>query len=175
MADGSYVRFQGTVRNARGAFPGIFVLVNGLAAGGELTPEQHRFWRAANDWYDAAYTNPSHVDPSVYDRTVHPTAVAWFKSSARHLIERVDGYLEILTAHGVGWERLSSTDPGHVIYEDAVQVVVVPRSAATGTAGTGRALGAGAGGPRPTDPKRSAAPRTAGTETADAEAASARR
>ncbi|MFE6775584.1 hypothetical protein [Streptomyces sp. NPDC057702] len=123
-----YLRFQGTKRNERGAFPGVFVLVNGLAREGRLTVEQERFRRAANDWYDAAYTNPSHVDPSVYDRERHPTAVAWFKGSARHLIERVDGYLEILTAHGVDWVRLSSADPGRVLYEDAVQIVVVPHA-----------------------------------------------
>ncbi|WP_217196818.1 hypothetical protein [Streptomyces buecherae] len=135
MWDGRYVRFQGTTRNERGAYPGIFVLVNGLAREGRLTAEQERFRRTSNAWYDAAYTNPSHVDPSVYDRERHPTAVAWFESSARHLIERADGYLEILTAHGVEWVRLSSTDPGRVLYEDAVQIVVVPHaSAAPGSA-----------------------------------------
>ncbi|WEV28882.1 hypothetical protein OYE22_29625 [Streptomyces sp. 71268] len=130
MSDGRYVRFQGTARNERGAYPGVFVLVNGLAREGRLTAEQERFRRTSNAWYDAAYTNPSHVDTSVYDRERHPTAVAWFRSSARHLIERVDGYLEILTAHGVGWVRLSSTDPGRVLYEDAVQIVVVPHAPA---------------------------------------------
>ncbi|MFT2016660.1 hypothetical protein ACMA1D_12565 [Streptomyces sp. 796.1] len=132
--DGPFVRFQGTVRNARGAFPGIFVLVNGLAREGKLTAEQERFRRRTNDWYDAAYPNPAHVDPSVYDRELHPTAVAWFRGSARHLIGRVDGYLRILTAHGIGWERLTSADPGRVIYADAVQVVVVPPRAAAGRA-----------------------------------------
>ncbi|MBB5936618.1 hypothetical protein [Streptomyces zagrosensis] len=129
MDDGPYLRFQGTARNERGAFPGIFVLVNGLAREGKLTAEQERFRRLNNDWYDAAYTNPSHVDPSIYDRELHPTAVAWFKSSAEHLTGRVGGYLDILTAHGIDWVRLSSSDPGRVLYEDAVQIVVVPHEA----------------------------------------------
>ena len=125
----AYVRFQGTERHERGFFPGVFMLVNRLARDGPLTPAQERFRRAANDWYDAAYTTPSHVDPTVYDREVNPGAVAWFKvDAARHLVERVDGYLEILTAHGVGWERVESTDPGRVVYEDEHQVVVVPRA-----------------------------------------------
>lgn len=42
--------------------------------------------------------------------------------------ERVEGYLEILAAHLVACERVESTDPGRVIYEDADQVVVVPHS-----------------------------------------------
>lgn len=125
-AEGPYVRFRGTVPNARGALPGIFVLVNGLARDGRLTPGQERFRRQNNAWYDAHYTNPAHVDPLVYDRETHPRAVAWFKASARHLLERVGGYLDILDAHAVAWERVCSADPGRVLYEDADQVVVVP-------------------------------------------------
>lgn len=101
MEQTSFVRFQGVVRHPRGHFPGVFVLANELAAQGRLTDEQYRFWRAGNDWYDANYPNPTHVDPAVYDPRLHPGAVAWFKASARHLIERVDGYLELLAAHGV--------------------------------------------------------------------------
>ncbi|NEB84718.1 hypothetical protein G3I43_11115 [Streptomyces anulatus] len=122
-----YVRFQSTERSPRGHFPGIFALANGLAREGRLTEEQHRFWRAANDWYDAAYTDPSQVDPSVYDPGVNPGAVAWFKGTATRLLDRVPGYLTLLAAHGVPYERLESADPGRVVYEDEHQVVVVPR------------------------------------------------
>ncbi|MBT2506563.1 hypothetical protein J7I98_11775 [Streptomyces sp. ISL-98] len=122
----AYVRFQGTVRSPRGHFPGVFALVNNLAREGKLTAEQERFRRAGNDWYDAAYTDPSTVDPSVYDDRVNPGAVAWFKPTAVGLIARVGGYLEILAAHGVDCRLLRSADPGRVVYEDAHQVVVVP-------------------------------------------------
>lgn len=123
----TYVRFQSTERNQRGIFTGIFGLANGLAREGRLTAEQHRFWRAANDWYDAAYTDPSRVDPAVYDPEVNPGAVAWFKTSATHLLDRVPGYLALLATHGVPYERLESADPGRIVYEDEHQVVVVPR------------------------------------------------
>lgn len=128
MGEASYVRFQGTVRNPRGYLLGVFALVNTLAREGRLTPEQERFRRANNDWYDAAYTNPATVDPTVYDIERNPGAVAWFKSSSHELIARVDGYLEILAVHGVGCERVESADPGDIIYEDADQVVAVPRA-----------------------------------------------
>lgn len=67
------------------------------------------------------------MDPTVYDPAVNPTAAAWFKPTATHLVERVDGYLEILAAHGVECRMVRSADPGHVIYEDDVQVVVTRR------------------------------------------------
>ncbi|MFE5974608.1 hypothetical protein ACFQ64_20915 [Streptomyces sp. NPDC056460] len=120
----TYIRFQGRVRHPRGHFPGVFVLANELAAQGRLTEEQYRFWRSNNDWYDAHYTNPTHVDPDVYDPEVHPGAVAWFKSTAVDLIERVDGYVRLLAAHGVECHRLESSNPGRIIYEDENQIVV---------------------------------------------------
>ncbi|MGW1788082.1 hypothetical protein ACWCO0_27200 [Streptomyces tubercidicus] len=136
-AAASYVRFQGTTRGPRGHFPGVFALANGLAREGKLSDEQYRFWRAGNDWYDANYPNPSHTDPNVYDPDLNPGAVAWFKATARHLIERVDGYLEILAAHEVACERVESTAPGRVVYEDEVQVVVVPWENDVGLPGDG--------------------------------------
>jgi hypothetical protein len=120
-----YVRFQGTARNRHGRFPGVFGLVNGLAGDGRLTEAQETFRRANNAWYDANLANPTSVDPAVYDRDRHPGAAAWFTASAGHLIDRVRGYLEILDAHGIGWQRTESADPGRIGYADADQVVVV--------------------------------------------------
>ncbi|GAA2325148.1 hypothetical protein OKJ48_00755 [Streptomyces kunmingensis] len=145
MGQATYVRFEGTVRHARGHFPGIFVMANELAADGTLSDEQYRFWRSGNDWYDANYTNPTTVDPKVYDPAVHPGAVAWFKASAHHLIERVDGYRALLAAHGVECRRLESSDPGVIVYEDENQIVVVPAEVA----------GADGGSPSDDDAKRS--------------------
>ncbi|WP_340559574.1 hypothetical protein [Streptomyces sp. GSL17-111] len=124
----SFIRFQATTPNHRGVLPGIFVVVNGLARDGRLTAEQEEFRRTTNAWYDAAYTNPTHVEPTVYDHAVNPGAVAWFRASAGHLLARVEGYLAILTAHGVPHVRLESADPGRIVYEDADQVVVVPHT-----------------------------------------------
>jgi hypothetical protein len=118
------VRFQGTVRNEQGAFPGVFGLANRLARAGKLSAEQYRSWRANNDWYDTNYPNPSDIDPLVYDHETHPGAVAWFKSSSTELITRVDGYLDLLAAHGVECRRVDSSDPGKIIYEDTKDQIV---------------------------------------------------
>ncbi|MGD6744845.1 hypothetical protein ACOKM3_23780 [Streptomyces sp. BH106] len=123
-----YVRFQSPHRNRRGHFTGLFGLVNNLARDGLLTAEQESFRRTNNDWYDAAYPDPSTVDPTVYDHEVNPGAAAWFKPSATHLLDRVPGYLEILAAHGVDCHLVRSADPGRVLYEDDVQIVVVPHA-----------------------------------------------
>lgn len=126
MGDLRYVRFQAVEQSPSGIRAGVFGLVNGIWRAGRLTAEQESFRRVNGDWYNAAYTDPSKIDPTVYDRTINPGAAAWFKAEATHLLDRVAGYLAILDAHGVQWHRLESDDPGRVIYEDADQVVVVP-------------------------------------------------
>jgi hypothetical protein len=121
-----FIRFQSPTPGRRGLHGGVFGLANGLAKQGRLSDQEHATWRAGNDWFDAAYPDPATTDPSIYDRAVNPLATAWFKDSAVHLLERVQPYLDLLAAHDVPCVRVTSRDPGRVIYEDDVQVVVVP-------------------------------------------------
>lgn len=127
------IRFQSPTPGKRGVHTGVFGLTNTLGHRGLLTPREHAVWRSGNDWYEAAYPDPSDVDPTIYDAAVNPRATAWFKDTATHLIERVAPYLEILEAHGVECVRVDAADPGRVIYEDHVQVVVVPHDPAAPT------------------------------------------
>lgn len=78
MGPALFVRFQASVPNARGYFPGVFALANGLGRSGRLVDAERRFWQDGNDWYEANLTDPSKVDPSVYDRSLNPGATAWF-------------------------------------------------------------------------------------------------
>jgi hypothetical protein len=124
----TYIRYQSPTPNARGAFTGIFGLVNGLAHGGLLTASEEKFRRTNNDWYDAAYTDPSTVDPTVYDRAINPLAASWFRTTVPdHLLAPLPGYLEILRNHQVPCVEVHSADPGRIIYSDEHQIVVVPR------------------------------------------------
>ena len=70
-----YLRFQSPHRNDRGRFTGVFGLVNNLAREGRLSEEQEAFRRLNNKWYDAAYTDPSTIDPTVYDVTGTTTLI----------------------------------------------------------------------------------------------------
>jgi hypothetical protein len=121
-----FVRYQATQPSARGIYVGIFGLANGLARNGKLSDEDYRWWQNANAWYDAAYPDPSLIDPTVYDPAHNLHAQAWFKTSAVHLLARIPGYLNLLDRYGVRWEELRSPAPGLVLYEDDVQVVVDP-------------------------------------------------
>lgn len=105
---------------------GVFGLVNVLGRHGMLSPVEERFRRENNDWYNAAYPDPTRVGDSAYDQQANPHAAAWFKPAASELISRIHGYLAILDAHQIAWERAQTTDPGRIVYGDAYQVVAVP-------------------------------------------------
>lgn len=121
-----YVRYESDRCDADGLSVGIFGLANRLGRSGTLTPADQKLWRAGNDWYDAAYTDPGTVDPTLWDRTVYPVVACWFKESAGHLLDRVPAYLDLLDRYGVGWVERRSPDPGVVRYSDDVQIVVTP-------------------------------------------------
>ncbi|MET3923133.1 hypothetical protein [Arthrobacter sp. UYEF20] len=121
-----YVRYQSSLPNARGSYPGIFALANGLASTGRLSASDWASWRRANNDYDSAYADPSTVDETIYDRAVNPTAQSWFKCEATHLLDGVAFYTDLLLRYNVGWHVIYSDAPGKILYEDDVQIVVVP-------------------------------------------------
>ncbi len=122
----TYLRYEAD-RASPGKSPtGIFGLANGLARSGRLTPADRTWWRAANDWYDAAYPDPGTVDPTLFDKTVNPVVSCWFRESATHLLAKVPGYLALLDRYGVRWVERRSQDPGVILYADDVQIVVRP-------------------------------------------------
>lgn len=130
MAGGShlgvFIRYQSPEPDHRGRRVGIFGLVNQLGHRGLLTVAEEAWRRENNAWYDATYTNPSDVDPTVYADNL--LAAAWFKPSAKHLFTRIPGYLAILEAHQVPCHRVAASDPGRVLYEDPHQIVVIPHT-----------------------------------------------
>jgi hypothetical protein len=121
-----YVRFRAVAPNRHGIRPGVFALVNGLASEGRLTEVEERFRREGNAWFTINCTDPAKAVPDLYSHTTNPGATSWFKRSALHLLERVEGYLELLHLHGVDYEVVRLARPGRIIYEDDDQIVVVP-------------------------------------------------
>jgi hypothetical protein len=122
-----FVRFESAQPNHRGAHIGIFGLANGLRSANRLS-EVDRRWLAINNAHgNAAYANPAAHDATLFDRSIHPHATCWFKATAVDLLDYTVSYLELLTRYGVAWRRRDADDPGVILYEDEVQVVVEPK------------------------------------------------
>ncbi|WP_255801098.1 hypothetical protein [Mycobacteroides abscessus] len=126
LADVIYVRYESPVPNSKGQNVGIFALANDLAYSGRLSPSDWTWWRASNDWLNTAYVDPATVDPTLFDNTTTPPVTCWFKSNAVHLLDRVPGYLALLDRYGVAWTVRRAGQPGRILYDDDVQVVVAP-------------------------------------------------
>jgi hypothetical protein len=62
-ASTEYVRFRSRYTSSSGLKIGVFGLVNVLGRRGMLTPDEERFRRENNDWYDAAYAEPDVYGP----------------------------------------------------------------------------------------------------------------
>ena len=124
-----FVRFHAPHANARGTFPGVFALANGLRADGLLSDSDAAWLLNANARATAAYADPSVTHPDVYDREINPAAEAWFRTTATHLIDMARDYVALLGRHSVECVETHSDGPGRVLYSDDVQIVVVPHSA----------------------------------------------
>ena len=123
-----FIRYQSAVPNRRGSFPGVFALANGLRDEGVLTEVDAYWLRAANDHANAAYVDPTSVDPDCYNRATNPGARSWFKSNATTLLDMTAEYLGLLDRYHVPWVELRTRTPGRLVYEDAVQIVAVPHT-----------------------------------------------
>lgn len=122
-----FVRFQSAESSPSGRYPGLFALANQLAHDGQLTTDEYNWLRKSNDWFNSAYVDPGTVDPQLFDRRIHPFTSCWFKEGAAdHLLDRVVGYIDLLDRHEIQWVKLRSANPGQVLYEDDVQIVVGP-------------------------------------------------
>jgi hypothetical protein len=123
-----FVRFESDQPDEDGFRVGVFGLANVLARSGRLTPEDWAFWRSGNDWFDAAYADPGSVDPTLWDKEANPVVECWFKEAAVHVLGKVPGYLDLLARYGVRCVERRSADPGTILYEDDVQIVVRPHA-----------------------------------------------
>ena len=56
-----------------------------------------------------------------------PVSPVLVQATAAHLVTGAEFYTDLLHRYGVGWRVLYSNDPGKVLYEDDVQIVVAPR------------------------------------------------
>jgi hypothetical protein len=120
-----YVRYEAATPGPTGRHTGIFGLANGLARAGVLSDEDHAWWRASNDWIDGTYPDPGIADPSLFDKTINPTATCWFKLAApsESILAKASGYLALLERYGVAWQERRTEDVGQVLYEDSIQII----------------------------------------------------
>ena len=115
-----FVRF---VVGAEGQFhkelTGIFAETRFLREQGVLTAEEDARLEALYEWFEDQVPVPPFST-----RRFPRGAVAWFKDDADGPVTKMWDIVALLREHGVEVRLLRSTNPGRVVYEDRVQVLV---------------------------------------------------
>ncbi len=121
----TYIRF--TVRGTPlgpGRPIGVLHAIRYLRDDGVLTRRQEQVANQVFDWLFAHLPAPSRAIVRAY-----PTALSWYRSTARKAIAMTRRLEPILKDHGCQVVRTSRLRPGRIVYSDAQQVFAVPRGA----------------------------------------------
>lgn len=98
---------------------GIFTEARLLRDRGELTHEEEGRLAELYEWFN------EHVPvPPFSTGRIRGDVVAWFKHDAGDPVTKMWNLAALLREHGVEVRLLRSMNPGRVVYEDQVQVVV---------------------------------------------------
>lgn len=120
MIFGVFVRFVvGADGQHHKELTGIFTEARFLRERGELTEEEDARLEELYDWFAEQVPVPP-FSTGRFPRD----AVAWFKDDAGEPLTKMWDIVALLREHGVEIRLLRSANPGRVVYEDRVQVLV---------------------------------------------------
>lgn len=103
---------------------GIFIAAYKLRDEGDITSYQREELRSDLLWFNEHLPLPPPLSNRGNER-----AVSWFKSQSKECISRVWSVVHILEENGIAITKITTEDPGYVIYEDEFQVVAWPSGA----------------------------------------------
>jgi hypothetical protein len=100
---------------------GIFMAAYRLRDEGDIPTYQRHELRSQIEWFNQ---NLPHPEPLADPRNA--PGVSWFKSDSKECISRVWRLVHILEENGIVIRKITTKDPGYVIYEDEHQIVAWP-------------------------------------------------
>jgi hypothetical protein len=120
MICGVFVRFVvGSDGQHHKELTGIITEARLLRDRGELTTDEDDLLEALYEWFN------DHVPvPPLESRRFPRDAVPWFRDDAGKPVAKMWDIVALLQEHGVDVRLLRSANPGRVVYEDRVQVLV---------------------------------------------------
>jgi hypothetical protein len=99
-----------------------------LRDGDALTVQAREQLNAELEWFKSNLSEPDRFvltrSKGFYRR--QSVAISWFKADADVCIAHAERLGQMLKECGVAVERLRTTHPGYIVYEDALQVVTIP-------------------------------------------------
>lgn len=107
---------------------GVLQAAHRLQRSHSLAPERAAELKALIEWFGANLPEPDRFvrtkSKGFYRRDT--VGISWFKVEATEHVAHIEAVARIVEAHGIPVQRLETTHPGYVVYEDSWQVVTVP-------------------------------------------------
>jgi hypothetical protein len=103
---------------------GIFIAAYRLRDQGEIPSYQRAVLRSHLQWF-----SENLPIPELLSQDRNELAISWFKSQSQECISRVWEVVHILEENGIAITKITTENPGHVIYEDSFQIVAWPSGA----------------------------------------------
>ena len=96
-----------------------------LQESGKLSVYEQERLNSIDKWFAKNLKEPDRLARSNRARA-EPKAICWFKFTATEYIGYVREVVEILKAHDIAVQMVTSDKPGYILYEDDYQVAAVP-------------------------------------------------
>ena len=121
-----YIRCETDIKLKTGILgKGVFAAMGDLKRRGVMTNEETFWYQQVTTWFNESLQNPDCFELPV-DTSISNIAKSWFSPDALEFIDKTESVALLLQRYGIGVEKLTSNDPGKVIYKDINQVVVLP-------------------------------------------------
>lgn len=106
---------------------GLFQVAYELERSSSISAHETRLIRRHLDWFETELRAPPRW---VFDHHPEDTPRSWFRNSAHRMIEEAWRFAGVLGDLGEVIEMARNNEPGAIVFEDTVQIVVAPLASA---------------------------------------------
>lgn len=118
----TYVRFAApSVDSDSHQEEGVFAAAYRLRDSGSLSEYEREEIRGQLRWFEDRLP-----EPTSFARASQKKGISWFKADAKECISRIWSIIAILKEHSLSIKKITTTQPGFVVYEDEFQIVAEP-------------------------------------------------
>ena len=122
-----YLRFTTKFLNPYGELEtGVFMALKYLRDDYSLTTDEDILkLKALTVWFDKNLEKPSRFSngTSKYNASV---SLSWFKDTASEHLKKMQEFVKVAEQNDIIVERITTKNPGYVVYEDEYQVSAIP-------------------------------------------------
>lgn len=104
---------------------GVFQASHQALESGQLPDYETNALREALDWFNQHLPEPARFSRSMRHNACHK-AISWFKCDAVDCLKQIEIIVRVLSEAGMQVDRITTSRPGYVLYEDTQQVVAEP-------------------------------------------------